>query len=156
LIAGTRAALGYTSTLEDRRASQRVEGLAEALTLVSRFRTAWYLSIGALSVVVDVGLLVVLREVTAIPLGVCAAIAFAASLLVNFTLNRRVFADLPSGNLHRHTVRYAVLVLANWAVTVLVVTGAAAVKIPYIVGKLAVITACAVWNFALYRKWVFT
>lgn len=114
-----------------------------------------YLSIGLLSVAVDVGLLVLLREVGQVPLALATAVAFGVSVLVNFTLNRLTFATATSAAVGVHALRYGSLVAANWAVTVLVVTLAPTVGVPYLVAKLAVVAAMTVWNFLLYRSWVF-
>jgi putative flippase GtrA len=57
--------------------------------------------------------------------------------------------------LTRHAFRYGLLVVANLAVTVAVVTGADHIGVPYVVGKLAVVAASTCWNFVLYRRWVF-
>lgn len=114
-----------------------------------------YLAIGLLSVGVDVGLLVLLREVVGVPLAVATAVAFGTSVLVNFALNRSVFATSTSAAVGVHALRYGGLVVANWAVTVLVVALAPSVGVPYLLAKLGVVAASTVWNYALYRSWVF-
>lgn len=114
-----------------------------------------YLAVGLLSVGVDVGLLVLLREVVQAPLALATAVAFGASVLVNFTLNRLTFATATSAAVGVHALRYGSLVAANWAVTVLVVTLAPTVGVPYLVAKLGIVAASTVWNFLLYRSWVF-
>jgi putative flippase GtrA len=114
-----------------------------------------YLVIGGGSVVIDVGLLYVLRSVIGVQLGIATAIAFLASLVFNFVCNRVAMAGGQTKQLGRHAYRYGLLVLANLGVTVAVVTGAAQIGVPYLVAKLLVVAAATVWNFVLYRRWVF-
>jgi putative flippase GtrA len=64
-------------------------------------------------------------------------------------------AGTESEQLMRHAFRYGLLVLANLAITVGVVTGAEHVGVPYLVGKLVIVAASTCWNFVLYRRWVF-
>lgn len=116
---------------------------------------AAYLTIGLLSVGIDVGLLVLLTEATGLPLPVATATAFLTSVLVNFTLNRLVFAGAATADIVAHAARYTALVVANLLVTVLVVTSAEAAGAPYVIAKLAVVAGSTLWNFLLYRHWVF-
>jgi hypothetical protein len=53
-------------------------------------------------------------------------------------------------------LRYASLVVANYVITLVVVTTAAHVSARYLVAKLAVVAGSTSWNFLLYRHWVFT
>jgi putative flippase GtrA len=78
------------------------------------------------------------------------------SLVFNFVCNRSAMAGKASKQLVRHALRYALLVAANLAITVAVVTGAEHIGVPYLAGKLAVVAASTGWNFVLYRRWVFT
>jgi putative flippase GtrA len=115
-----------------------------------------YLVIGGLSVVVDVGLLVLLRESFGAPIGVATTVAFGTSLMVNFVLNRTAMSPSGSRGLTQHALRYALLVVANYVITLVVVTTAAHAGLPYLAAKLAVVAGSTVWNFLLYRHWVFT
>lgn len=116
-----------------------------------------YLAAGVLSAALDVGLLVVLREGAGLPVPVATAIAFLTALVVNFTLNRRTFAaELTVGGAAvRHARRYGTAVAGNLLLTVAVVSAADAAGIPYVVAKMAVLGGGVVWNFFLYRHWVF-
>jgi putative flippase GtrA len=115
-----------------------------------------YLVVGGLSVVVDVGLLVLLRESFGVPIGIATTVAFSTSLVVNFLLNRTAMSSWGSRGLTQHALRYASLVMANYVITLVVVTTAAHVSALYLVAKLAVVAASTSWNFLLYRHWVFT
>ena len=115
-----------------------------------------YLVIGGGSVVIDVGLLFLLHSVVGVPLSIATAISFLVSLAFNFVCNRLAMAGSATKQLLRHAYRYGLLVVANLAVTVAVVTAAPRVGVPYLIAKLAVVAASTCWNFVLYRRWVFT
>ncbi len=102
---------------------------------------------------VDLGLLVLLVEVLGVPLAPATAAAFLTSVAVNFGLNR-VLAGT-GGLLGRQAMRYGLLLLANLLLTVVVVTGAERAGVPYVVAKGAVVLASTLWNYVLYRRWVF-
>jgi putative flippase GtrA len=115
-----------------------------------------YLVIGGFSVIVDVGLLALLHESFGVSIAIATTAAFGTSLVVNFLLNRIAMSSSGSRGLTRHALRYASLVVANYVITLVVVTTAASVGGQYLVAKLAVVAASTVWNFLLYRHWVFT
>jgi putative flippase GtrA len=115
-----------------------------------------YLVVGGLSVVVDVGLLILLHESFAVPIGIATTVAFSTSLVVNFLLNRTAMSSWGSRGLTQHALRYASLVVLNYVITLVVVTTVAHVSTRYLVAKLAVVAGSTSWNFLLYRHWVFT
>ena len=115
-----------------------------------------YLVVGGLTVVVDVGLLALLREVYGVPLGVATTVAFCTAVLVNFLLNRTAMSSRGSRGLTQHALRYGSLVAANYVITLAVVTTAGHESAWYLVAKVAVVAASTSWNFLLYRYWVFT
>ena len=57
-------------------------------TLRLQLQPFYYLVVGGLSVVVDIGLLVLLRESYGVPLGAATTVAFCTAVVVNFLLNR--------------------------------------------------------------------
>lgn len=114
-----------------------------------------YLAVGGLSVLVDVGLLALLREYFGVPIGLATTVAFGTALVVNFLLNRTAMSSWGSRGLTQHALRYASLVAANYVITLVVVTTAAHLSTRYLVAKLAVVAASTSWNFLLYRHWVF-
>jgi putative flippase GtrA len=112
-----------------------------------------YLLVGGLSVAVDLLLLVLLVEAVGVPPAPAAAASFAASVLVNFGLNR---ALNPGGAaLHRQAGRYLLLLVANLLLTVAAVSLGERAGVPYVVAKTTVLAASTVWNYVLYRRWVF-
>jgi putative flippase GtrA len=115
-----------------------------------------YLVVGGLTVVVDIGLLALLHESYGVPLGLATTVAYCTAVVVNFLLNRTVMSSRSSRGLTQHALRYSSLVLANYVITLAVVTAAGHVGDRYLVAKVAVIAGSTAWNFLLYRHWVFT
>ena len=129
-----------------------------AAGLLSRRRVVallQHVGVGGLSVLVDLVLLVVLRDGLDVPIAVATAVAFGASVVVNFALNRLVHHGSGAGGLAGHLWRYVVLLLANGAITVVVVSAAEGGGLPYLAAKVAVVVVTTGWNFVLYRRWVF-
>ena len=117
---------------------------------------AGYLAVGGLSVVLDVGLLLLLVEVVGVRVPVATTVAFLVCVAVNFGLNRLLAGGTGTTLLGRQVLRYLLLLGANLVVTVLVVSSSQALGLPYLAGKLAVVAASTAWNYVLYRRWVFT
>lgn len=113
-----------------------------------------YLAVGLLSFGVDFGLLVVSREVFGTPVWVAASIGFWGSLAVNFGLNR-VFTFGSVAPAGRALFRYSCLLGFNYVATVVIVAGAEQVGLSYALAKVAATAAMTVWNYVLYRVWVF-
>ena len=116
-----------------------------------------YLMVGGLTVVVDIGLLALLRELYGVPLGVATTMAYCSAVVFNFLVNRTAMSAGGSRGLTQHALRYASLVVANYVMTLVVVTAAGHLSSPwYLVAKLAIVAASTSWNFLLYRYWIFT
>ena len=115
-----------------------------------------YLVVGGLTVVVDIGLLALLHESYGVSLGLATTVAFCTAVVVNFLLNRTAMSSWGSRGLTQHALRYGSLVVANYVITLAVVTTAGHVGDRYLVAKVAVVAASTSWNFLLYRHWVFT
>lgn len=112
-----------------------------------------YLVVGIATFLLDIGLLVLFKEILGEPLWLATTVAFAA-ISVNFVLNRSwVFAAGP-GLLIR-VARYAALVLVNYGVTMAVVLGVTAIGAFYLLAKLLAVALCVVLNFFAYKHWVF-
>jgi putative flippase GtrA len=78
--------------------------------------------VGVLSVGVDTGGLVVLRELVGLPLAWATSLGFALTLAVNFSLNTG-FVFGVRGRLAGRLARYGVLVVVNYLLTMLLVLG---------------------------------
>jgi putative flippase GtrA len=115
-----------------------------------------YLIIGGLTVVVDIGLLALLHEAYGVPLGVATTIAYCAAVAMNFALNRTAMSSSGAHGLTQHALRYGSLVVANYVITLVVVTTVGHLSAQwYLVAKAAVVAGSTSWNFLLYRHWVF-
>lgn len=116
----------------------------------------YYLVVGGLTVVVDVGLLALLHEAYGVPLGAATTVAFCTAVVVNFLLNRTAMSSRGSRGLTQHALRYGSLVVANYVITLVVVTTVGHVSARwYLAAKLAVVAGSTSWNFLLYRYWIF-
>jgi len=125
-------------------------------TLLSRQAAPWlrFLMVGVASVAVDSTVLVVLRELTATPLWLATTAAFGAALGVNFSLNLLWVFDA-RGRLPARLLRYGVLVVVNYLLTLVLVLGLAGAGMHYLLAKWAAVAVAAVVNYVAYRRWVF-
>jgi putative flippase GtrA len=114
-----------------------------------------FVAVGVASFLVDFGLLYVFHGRLHVVLWLAAGLAFSASMVVNFFLNR-IFTFGSSGRLHAESARYLCLVLLSLGATVLLVTGFTRLGCPYLVSKALSTTILAIVNFFVYRRWVFT
>lgn len=113
-----------------------------------------YLFFGGLSFLVDFGLLVLFREVFQWNLSVAAAAAFLLSFAFSFTV-QKVFAFDSGHRTHVSLGRYALLVGANTVATVVIVQLLSMTGLGYGGAKVVSTAATTVWNYFLYRHWVF-
>ena len=110
---------------------------------------------GIVTVAVDAAVLVVAHSGLGWPLAQATAMAFAASVLVNF-FGHRTWAGRGAHNgLLDHAARYTVLLVVNFAVTIATVTGLAAVGLYYLIAKGVAIVLTSSLSFVAYRRWVF-
>lgn len=130
------------------------ESRRRPLVAFFRLSAVRYLIVGGLSFVVDFGLLVLLHEVFDWAVGVATAVAFLASLVFNFAVQRK-FSFESSHKTHVSIVRYGLLVAANTVASVVVVELLTPTVLGYMGGKVIATAAMTVWNFFLYRHWVF-
>jgi putative flippase GtrA len=112
-----------------------------------------FLAASAVGFSFDVGLLVLLHTVLGWRLSLATTVAFAATFVLNFGLNRAAFRA--QGMVGAELLRYAVLVAVSWLVTVGVTSGLATLGMPYVAAKIVATTVIAVLNFAGYRWFVF-
>ncbi|MFJ4107262.1 GtrA family protein [Oerskovia enterophila] len=114
-----------------------------------------YLGVGGAAFLLDLGLLTLAYRVFGAPLWVATGIGFWGSFAFNFTLQRR-FAfggQTPTG---RALIRYCVLLGVNSAINILVVELFERAGWGFATGKLAVTAGQTVWNYFVYRYWVFS
>lgn len=129
---------------------------APAPSMGGRRSLALYLSIGALSYAVDAGLLVLTTGPFGAPTWLGTTIGFWTSVIVNFALNRTVFARRAGPtSMAAHTARYGALLGVNYLVTLLIVSVGVSWGWPALVPKTFAVALTTTWNFLLYRTWVF-
>lgn len=126
-----------------------------ALDTVLQHSLFRYLVIGVMSFAVDFGLLVAFYEGIGTPLWFATSAGFWGSLFFNFFLNK-IVAFRAARRTHVQLLRYGVLLGVNYVATLALVGGAAAVGLGYEVGKLSAVAAMTLWNYVLYRVWVFS
>jgi putative flippase GtrA len=113
-----------------------------------------FLVSGGLCAALDAGLLFLLHGVIGVQLSVATLVAVMLAFFANFTLNR--FWSFGSRTyVGSQFVRYLVLGAANWAFTVLAVTGLAYLGLYYLLAKMITLVVAAAGNYIAYRLWVF-
>ncbi|KZC94090.1 GtrA family protein [Clavibacter tessellarius] len=113
-----------------------------------------YLAVGGVAFVVDLGLLIVCRDVLGWPLSGASATSFWAGLLVSYVMQR--FLTFRHQRSDWHSLwKYAVLVAVNSLATVLIIELFDRIGAGYIVGKFVSTALTTLWNYAAYRFWVF-
>ena len=113
-----------------------------------------YLIAGVVAFLFDFGMLALFREVFGWPTWIAAGVAFVLSFAFTYTI-QRVFSfgsDAPHG---RALFRYGVLVVFNTIATALIVGLIDQTAAGWAVGKVAATVLTTVWNYFIYRFWVF-
>lgn len=113
-----------------------------------------FLFVGGISFALDLGLLILLHEVFGVALWAATPIAFVVSLVFNFLL-QRIFTFRATNKGSVSAAKYILLVVFNIAVSDLIVTGFDALGWSYIIGKTTATALTTVWNYFLYRHWIF-
>ncbi|CCE76203.1 GtrA family protein [Clavibacter nebraskensis] len=113
-----------------------------------------YLAVGGAAFVVDLGLLIVGRDLLGWPLAAASATSFWAGLVVSYVMQR--FLTFRDQRSDWHSLwKYGVLVAVNSLATVLVIELFDRIGLGYIVGKFVSTALTTLWNYAAYRFWVF-
>ncbi|MCA4132242.1 GtrA family protein [Arthrobacter sp. M4] len=113
-----------------------------------------FLIVGGLSFALDLGLLVVLHELFLVDLWIATPIAFLVSLAFNFLLQRS-FTFQSDSKAHISLVKYGALVVFNLVATDVIVNFFDHVGAGYGIGKAVATISTTVWNFFLYKHWIF-
>lgn len=131
------------------------------MSLVRRMRRAVangylvkFLVVGAASFAIDLGMLVLLHEVGGVDLWIATPIAFLVGLVFNFLVHWK-FTFQSSSRADVSMVKYGALVVFNVFATDIVVNVVDAAGSPYALGKIIATVATTVWNFLLYKHWIF-
>ncbi|MEO5781310.1 MULTISPECIES: GtrA family protein [Arthrobacter] len=113
-----------------------------------------FLVVGGASFAIDLGLLALLHEVGGVDLWIATPIAFLVSLVFNFLVQRK-FTFQSSGRADVSLLKYCALVVFNVIATDVVVIVVDGAGYPYALGKVIATIATTVWNFLLYKHWIF-
>lgn len=127
-----------------------VEGRATTLT-AKLFR---FVVVGTSSAVIDMGLLIALRELAGVSIPVATTVGFWTGLFYNFSLNRAW--SFGADRVAIPFAKYLTVVGINYLVTLTIVTGGAAAGIPYVFAKIFAIGFGTLGTFIAYNRWVFT
>jgi putative flippase GtrA len=112
-----------------------------------------YLLVGGSAFVVDLGLLALFHELLGWPVWIATAVAFLLSFAYTYTLQRLAFR---SERTHGTAlVRYTILVAVNLVATSGLVALLAVTPIGWVGAKVVTTAVTTVWNFFIYRYWVF-
>ncbi len=126
-----------------------------AMAWAERVKFAKYVIVGVSSVAIDLALLVVFVEWIQLNPTVSVIINQAIVLGFNFTLNKKwsFGSKAPS---HKELVRYLILATWNYAFSVGAMhLGNEILGLPYLLVRVASIACMVLWNFALFRFWVY-
>ncbi|MFC8304089.1 GtrA family protein [Specibacter sp. NPDC057265] len=113
-----------------------------------------FLLVGGLSFAIDLGLLVLLHEGFAVDLWIATPIAFLSSLVFNFLAQRSFTFESTRGR-GSSMIRYGALVVFNTFMTDVIVNLFHNLDLTYTVGKIVATALTMIWNFFLYKHWVF-
>jgi putative flippase GtrA len=113
-----------------------------------------YLTVGGFAFLFDAGMLWLLHDVFGVELAISTATSFLLSFAVTYFLQRR-FAFGGTSGVAPSVLRYSILVAFNTLATTGIVWAASALGAPWIVGKILAVALTTVWNYFIYRYWVF-
>ena len=126
-------------------------------TLVSalyRHSAVRYLIAGGLSFLVDFGLLWLMKEALGWPLWIATAVAFLVSFAFNYLI-QRIFSFEATNPHGAALLKYTLLVAFNTVATVVVVDLISQTPAGWAVGKVVATALTTVWNYFVYRYWIF-
>jgi putative flippase GtrA len=110
--------------------------------------------VGGTAFLVDLGSLVLLRDVAHWVLPVATACALLAGLLTSYFMQR--FLTFRQSTVSWHSLwKYAILVTVNWGATLLIIHLVESAGISYVLGKVLATAVITIWNYFIYRFWIF-
>ncbi|WP_221328141.1 GtrA family protein [Actinoplanes sp. L3-i22] len=131
-----------------------VDRLPPGLRRIVSRELAGFAILGAFTFTVDLGLLTALRYGTSLPLPVAVSIAYLTAFALNFVLNRTVNfrSHAPAGP---QALRYAVVLVGDYAITVGASTGLTMLGLPFPVARVIASMFVAAFTYSASRWWVF-
>lgn len=113
-----------------------------------------YLFVGGSTFALDLGLLILLKEVGHLHVITAASISYWTSIGYNFLLNRQ-WTFNTTRSIQRHAIAYSALLLANYAVTIGIIGGLSHLHVPYALAKVLAVGLSATWTYIIYKKVIF-
>jgi putative flippase GtrA len=113
-----------------------------------------YVFVGGSTFLLDISLLIFLKEVGGWHVITAATASYWASIGYNFLLNRQWTFDT-TRSLRRHAFAYGLLLATNYAVTIGIITGLGALGIKYTIAKVLAVGLSATWTYVIYKKVIF-
>jgi len=110
--------------------------------------------VGGTSLVIDVGVLTLLKELLAVPLLFATTGGLLASLAWNY-FGQRTLTFRSSLGSRRSLPRYLLLLAFNYVVTIPLVDIGERSGAGYLTGKAVAVVLLTITNFYAYRAWVF-
>ena len=115
-----------------------------------------YLVVGGTTFIIDFGLLISLHSSLGIGIAAATSVAYWASIIYNFVLNRYwTFDTGEKESLQRHITTYLMLLIVNYFFVVIFVSYSSN-HISYILAKAIAVAIQMVWTYPVYKKWIFT
>jgi putative flippase GtrA len=146
---------GLQTTNKARTLWDRAQKLtARLLRFVENSHLIKFLLVGGASFAVDLALLVILHEVFGVDLWIATPVAFLASLVFNFALQRS-FTFRAQNRRHVSLLKYLALVVFNVLAIDVIVNAFDAWGLSYSIGKAVATVLTTSWNFWLYKVWIF-
>lgn len=127
---------------------------ANLFRIVENSHLIKFLLVGGASFAVDLALLVLLHEVFGVDLWIATPVAFLASLVFNFALQRS-FTFRAQNRRHVSLLKYLALVGFNVLAIDVIVNAFDAWGLSYGIGKAVATVLTTSWNFWLYKVWIF-
>ncbi|WP_237685718.1 MULTISPECIES: GtrA family protein [Arthrobacter] len=132
----------------------RMHRVNSAVATFLRHRVVRFLIVGGLSFAIDLGLLMILHEAAGVALWIATPVAFITSLVFNF-LMQRIYTFRATNKGHVSAAKYGTLVVFNILATDAIVLLFAQTEFTYAVGKVVSTALTMVWNFFIYKYWIF-
>jgi putative flippase GtrA len=127
---------------------------AKLIRIVDGSHLIKFLLVGGASFAVDLALLVLLHEVLGVDLWIATPVAFIASLVFNFLLQRSFTFRAQNGR-NVSFLKYVALVVFNVVAIDIIVNAFDFWGLSYAIGKAVATVVTTSWNFVLYKVWIF-
>lgn len=132
--------------------------IEHTLKLAHSSRLLHYIVTGGVSAIVDIGGVYIVRSIFPNGLALAVIVGFFAGFLVNFAMNK-LWTFQKRGDGYRKTQRqfvlYVLLVAFNLLFTYLVIRLLSSIGVELLYAKVFTIGCTTLWNYVLYKKYIF-